>query len=477
MPDTQPQAAPRARTGAHPAPPEAARAQARNDPSSRLSRTALMARYRSVRAATEQLAAPLSPEDQMLQSMEDASPVRWHRAHTTWFFETFVLKPLVPGYRPVDAAYDYLFNSYYQAVGPQYPRPARGLVSRPGVAEITAYRGRVGAAIAALAESADDAIWAEAAPLIELGLHHEQQHQELIVTDLKHALSFNPLRPAIYAAPDWPAQAGVPAQGWTAHDGGLVECGHDTRDPEAGFAYDCEGPRHRQWLDPFALADRPVTNGEYLSFIADGGYTTPRWWHAEGWDRVTREGWQAPLYWWREGGRWHSYTLSGPRPVNPAEPVCHVSFFEAAAYAAWASEALGMAVRLPTEFELEHAARQHAVEGRFAGPEPGARALHPAPAGHGSSRGPDGTGSRTGGPQQLYGDVWEWTLSAYAPYPGYRPARGAIGEYNGKFMANQQVLRGGSVATPDGHMRPTYRNFFPAHARWQFSGIRLARTL
>lgn len=422
-----------------------------------------MSRYRSVRAATECLAAPLTPEDQMLQSMEDASPVRWHRAHTTWFFETFVLRPHDPGHAPVDPAYDYLFNSYYQAIGPQYPRPSRSLVSRPTVAEVGDYRAHVDAAIEAFAAGAGADAWQRAAPLIELGLHHEQQHQELMVTDLKHALSFNPLWPSVYAVPDWPADADPAPLCWTGFDGGIVAIGHDTHDPEAGFAYDCEGPHHHVLLQPFALADRPVTNADYLAFMEDGGYADPRWWHAEGWDCVCRNGWTAPLYWMPDGGRWQTYTLSGLMPVNRAEPVCHISFFEASAYAAWAAENLGSNIRLPTEFELEHASRHVPLTGRFAGDRPGMQALHPAPG--------------RGGPglNQIFGDVWEWTLSAYAPYPGFRPAAGAVGEYNGKFMANQYVLRGGSTATAEGHMRPTYRNFFPAQARWQYSGLRLAR--
>ncbi len=429
-------------------------------------RAALMARYRTVRDATEFFASHLTAEDQMLQSMEDASPTRWHRAHTTWFFETFVLKQMDPGYEPLDPVYDYLFNSYYQQVGPQYPRPNRGLVSRPTVAEVGGYRAHVDEAMARFAETAREETWAEAAPLIELGLHHEQQHQELAVTDLKHALSFNPVWPAIYPAPDWQG-AYAPALGWKSYEGGIVECGHGGSYGGGGFAYDCETPRHQVLLRDFALANRPVTNGEFMAFIEDGGYREVRWWHAEGWDMVRREGWQAPLYWINEDGGWTTYTLHGRMRVEPAEPACHISFFEAAAYAAWASDALGTDVRLPTEFELEHATAALPVEGHFAGEKPGARALQPAPSA-------DVSGD---GISQLYGDVWEWTLSAYAPYPGFKPEAGAIGEYNGKFMANQMVLRGGSVATAENHMRASYRNFFPTNARWQFSGLRLARDL
>ena len=439
-----------------------------------------MARFETVRAATQSLAAPLTPEDEMLQSMEDASPIRWHRAHTTWFFETFVLKPHDTSYTPIDPIYDYLFNSYYQAVGPQYPRPNRGLVSRPNVAEVTAYRAHVDTALASFAQSADDTTWAAIAPLIELGLHHEQQHQELMVTDLKHALSFNPMWPAIYPAPD-DMETTAPTLDWINFPGGITRCGHDFADEAASFAYDSEGPRHQVLLRDFALATRTVTNAEYLAFIDDGGYTDPRWWHAEGWDHVQSRGWQAPLYWMPDDTTqsWTVYTLHGRAPMNPHEPVCHISFFEAAAYAAWHNETQGGEtqgsetqhdVRLPTEFELEHAASGIETSGQYAGTRPGTQALHPRAASATAS-------ANASGLQQLFGTVWEWTQSAYLPYPGFKPAAGAIGEYNGKFMANQMVLRGGSVATAQDHMRVTYRNFFPAHARWQFSGLRLARDL
>lgn len=429
----------------------------------RLSREALLARYEQVRAATESLSAPLTPEDQMLQSMEDASPTRWHRAHTTWFFKTFVLKPHAPHYQPIDPIYDYLFNSYYQAVGPQYPRPNRGLVSRPSVEEIGIYRAHVDDALVSFAHATDAATWSTIAPLIELGLHHEQQHQELLVTDLKHALSFNPMWPAVYPAPEAPT-TDAPDLNWIDFPGGITLCGHSGDLEQDGFAYDCEGPRHQVLLRDFALASRTVTNAEYLEFIRDGGYTDPRWWHAEGWDRAQADQWQAPLYWMQEDNSlsWTTYTLHGRVAVEPHEPVCHISFFEAAAFAAWLSEQ-GSDVRLPTEFELEHAASGLSPEGNFAGTKPGTRTLHPQSA-------PNAEGL-----QQIFGDVWEWTQSAYTPYPGFKPVAGAIGEYNGKFMANQMVLRGGSVATAEKHMRATYRNFFPAHARWQFSGLRLAR--
>ncbi|MFI5001428.1 MAG: ergothioneine biosynthesis protein EgtB [Reyranellales bacterium] len=378
-------------------------------------------RLRAVRALTEQLAAPLSAEDQTVQSMPDASPTKWHLAHTTWFFETFVLRPHARGYRPFDPAYEYLFNSYYEAVGPRHPRPQRGMITRPGVKEILAYRRHVSDAMAELiGGGAGD--WE---PIVELGLHHEQQHQELLLMDAKHLLSLNPLRPA-YRAAVLP-KGGVGALAWRDFEGGMVEVGHDGQ----GFAFDNEGPRHRVWLEPFALASRPTNCGEYLAFIDDGGYRRPEFWLSAGWDCVNQRGWQAPLYWEQDGGGWRVFTLSGSRPLDPAQAVCHVSAFEAAAFAKWAGK------RLPREQEWEVAAA--AVQG--------------------------------------VGEVWEWTASPYVAYPGYREPPGAIGEYNGKFMANQMVLRGGCAATPSDHIRTTYRNFFPPDARWMFGGIRLAEDL
>lgn len=377
-------------------------------------------RFRSVRSRTEELAAPLSPEDQTVQSMPDASPTKWHLAHTTWFFETFVLRPL-SGYRVFDPRYEYLFNSYYEAVGPRHPRPQRGLITRPGVEEVLAYRRHVTTAMLDFLETGG-----AASELVELGLHHEQQHQELILMDIKHALSMNPLRPAYRSA-----RLGTPRApsvlSWREFEGGLVESGHGG----PGFAFDNEGPRHRTWLDAFALALRPVTCGEYLGFIEDGGYRRPEFWLSAGWECVNQRGWEAPLYWEKLDGVWHVFTLSGLERVDPGRPVCHVSAFEAAAYAKWAGK------RLPRETEWEIAAAN--LEG--------------------------------------VGEVWEWTASPYIAYPGYREPAGAIGEYNGKFMANQMVLRGGCSATPAGHVRPTYRNFFPPDARWMFGGIRLAEDL
>ncbi|MGC2856380.1 ergothioneine biosynthesis protein EgtB [Novispirillum sp. DQ9] len=424
-------------TGSRPSPPEAgARADA-------------LRRWRHVRRRSEELAAPLTPEDQGIQSMPDASPTKWHLGHTTWFFETLLLVPHAPGYRPFDTRFPLLFNSYYEALGPRHPRPQRGVLSRPAAAEVAAWRQRVDGAVADLIATADAATWAAVAPLLDLGLAHEEQHQELLLTDIKHALSLNPLAPAYDPALPVPEGTAPPLE-WIIHPGGLVDIGHAAG---AGFAYDNEEPRHRCWLEPFRLASRAVTCGEFLAFIDDGGYARPEFWHADGWDAGRLHGWGAPLYWHRQpGGGWTTFTLAGPRPVAEAEPVTHLSFYEAAAYAAWAG------ARLPTEAEWEAVAAGCPVAGTFA--TPGAP-LHPAPA----------AGGR---PAQMFGDVWEWTSSAYAPYPGFRPFAGVAAEYNGKFMVNQMVLRGGSCATPAGHVRASYRNFFPPSARWQFSGVRLA---
>jgi ergothioneine biosynthesis protein EgtB len=399
----------------------------------------LLDRFFSVRRQTEALAEPLSPEDQAVQSMPDASPTKWHLAHTTWFFETFLLKPQVADYRPFDPAYEYLFNSYYEAVGPRHPRPQRGMITRPGVEEILAYRRHVTEAMAELIGGGSNAT-----DLIELGLHHEQQHQELILMDIKHALSLNPLHP-VYAPERLPATTGAPVS-WLDFEGGLVETGHGGE----GFAFDNEGPRHRAWIDPFALATRLVTCSEYEAFITDGGYRRPEFWLSAGWDCVKQREWDAPLYWHEAG----IFTLGGLRPRRAEEPVCHVSFYEAAAYAKWAGK------RLPREAEWEIASADPALDGTLL--DDGL--LHPAPAaGEGLA--------------QMIGDVWEWTASPYVAYPGFREPAGAIGEYNGKFMANQMVLRGGCAATPRDHIRSTYRNFFPPDARWMFGGIRLAEDL
>ncbi len=413
-----------------------------------------LARYAEVRQRTEALAAPLSAEDQTVQSMPDVSPTKWHRAHTTWFFETFLLQPLLPGYRPFDPAYGFLFNSYYEAVGPRHPRPERGLLSRPGSAEIADYRRYVDDAMCALIERAARGTQPELDALLELGLHHEEQHQELILMDIKHVLSLNPLQPA-YAAAGMREIAPAPRLDWLPFAGGLCQIGH----AGPGFAFDNEGPRHKVWLEPFRLASRLATSGEYLAFIEDGGYRRAEFWLSEGWDLVQRQGWTAPLYWRREERQWTVFTLAGRRPVDPAEPVAHVSFYEADAFARWSGK------RLPTEAEWEVAAAEAdpSGEGPLLPSTPGApAALQPRPA----SSGP--------GLRQMIGDLWEWTASPYVAYPRFRPSAGAIGEYNGKFMSNQMVLRGGAAVTPAGHVRITYRNFFPPAARWCFGGIRLA---
>jgi ergothioneine biosynthesis protein EgtB len=412
-------------------------------------RDGLAARYAALRQATEALAAPLSAEDQTLQSMPDCSPTKWHRAHTSWFFETFLLSPFDPDYRVFDAAYGYLFNSYYETVGPRHPRPQRGLLSRPGVAEIARYRAHVDAAMARLIAGLGAASWHEVAPLVELGLQHEQQHQELILMDIKHALSLNPLQPA-YHAPAASPRSAAPALAWRAVAGGLRQIGHGG----AGFAFDNETPRHKVWLEPFRLASRLVTCGDYLDFIAAEGYRRPEFWLSDGWAAVAQQGWTAPLYWTREDRGWSIFTLAGRRALDPAEPVVHVSFYEADAFARWAGR------RLPTEAEWEVAAVEAgvALDGNLA--DHGR--YHPAPA------------AGAAGLQQMIGDAWEWTASPYVAYPGFRPAAGAVGEYNGKFMSNQMVLRGGAAVTPAGHVRASYRNFFPPASRWAFAGIRLA---
>ena len=409
-------------------------------------RASLAHRYAAIRDATEALAAPLSAEDQTVQSMPDVSPTKWHRAHTTWFFETFLLSPHLPGYQPFHPAYGYLFNSYYEAVGPRHPRPERGLLSRPGIAEIAGYRAHVDAAMGELlaADGSGDRV----AALVELGLHHEQQHQELLLMDIKHVLSLNPLQPAYHAAAT-PAPSDAPPLSWCEVAGGLRQIGHGG----AGFAFDNETPRHKVWLEPFRLASRLVTCGEYAEFIAAGGYRRPEFWLSDGWAAVQQQGRTAPLYWQPEQDGWTVFTLAGRRVVRPSEPVVHVSFYEADAFARWAGK------RLPTEAEWEVAAVEAGItlDGNLC--RPGAP-LHPEPA--------------AGALAQMVGDVWEWTASPYTAYPGFRPVAGAVGEYNGKFMSNQMVLRGGAAVTPAGHVRLTYRNFFPPASRWAFGGIRLA---
>ena len=417
-------------------------------PATTADRAAAATRYADIRCLTESLAAPLSPEDQGLQSMADASPAKWHRAHTTWFFETFVLTPYVAGYRPFDPAFAYLFNSYYETVGPRHPRPARGMISRPGAAEIGRYRAHVDDAMAAFFVSAADDVYCATADVVALGCHHEQQHQELLLMDILHAFSCNPMAPS-YRAPVRTAAVGnaTPLQ-WIVFPGGRHAIGHDGPD----FAFDNESPRHDVLLQPFALASRPATNGEWRAFMDDGGYRRADLWLADGWAKAVDEGWEAPLYWRRDGDRWRHFTLDGPADLDMAAPVCHVSHYEADAFARWSEK------RLPTEAEWEVAANQAAVDGNFLD----SGALRPCPADHSSQL------------QQMFGDVWEHTQSPYVAYPGFRPPAGAVGEYNGKFMINQMVLRGGACVTPQSHIRATYRNFFYPHMRWQFAGVRLA---
>jgi ergothioneine biosynthesis protein EgtB len=409
----------------------------------------LRAQYAAVRRFSHFLCEPLVTEDYVIQSMPDVSPAKWHLAHTTWFFETFVLKPGLPGYAPFEPLHEFLFNSYYNSVGKQFPRPHRGLLSRPTVEQVYQYRAHVDEHMLRLLDDTDRVESdGRMQQVIAIGLQHEQQHQELIVTDIKHVLSINPLHPVYRAAP-LAEHAAVPALRWHATEAGLYWIGHEGD----SFAYDNEGPRHQVYLQSFELASRLVTNAEYLEFMEDGGYSTPTLWLSKGWNWVQEEQRQFPLYWSQEEGAWYQHTLHGRVPLDLQEPVCHVSYFEADAYARWAGS------RLPREAEWEVAARDAAVEGNFVE----SQHLHPVPA-----RG-------THGLQQIYGDVWEWTQSPYTPYPGYAPGEGALGEYNGKFMCDQQVLRGGSCATSMTHIRLTYRNFFPADAQWQFTGIRLAR--
>lgn len=411
-------------------------------------RSAWLGRFQKVRALSEDLARDLHHEDQTVQSMPDASPTKWHLAHVSWFFETFVLVPHCPGYTVAHPQFAYLFNSYYEAAGARHARFARGLITRPTVDEVAAYRARVTDAMAELIASAGEAAFAAIAPLLEIGINHEQQHQELILMDILNLFAANPLRPAYRPRASVPAGR-APDLIFFDYPGGIFEIGQ----AGTGFAYDNEGPRHQVLLRPFRLASRAVTNGEWIAFMEDGGYGRPDLWLSDGWARVKAGDYSAPLYWEKTDAGWEAMTLCGQHPVDPAAPVVHVSYYEADAYARWAGR------RLPTEAEWEVAACQVPVAGTFLE----AGALRPLPAGPASSH-----------PAQLYGDVWEWTQSPYVAYPGYRPQPGALGEYNGKFMCSQMVLRGGCCATPDGHVRATYRNFFYPHQRWPFAGLRLA---
>jgi ergothioneine biosynthesis protein EgtB len=416
----------------------------------------LATRYQYVRSTTERLAEPLSAEDQVVQSMPDVSPTKWHRAHVTWFFETFLLTPHLEGYE-ADPTYGYLFNSYYEAVGERQPRPQRGLITRPSVAEVAQYRRKVDDGMRDLLAS-DTVEDPAVRDLVVLGLHHEQQHQELLLMDIKHVLSSTIVR-SPYRTGEPTVTADNPAWSWIDFDGGIVELGY----AGDGFHFDNERPVHETLIRPYRLADRPVTVGDWLMFMEDGGYRRPELWLSDGWHHSTAEGWNAPSYWrTADDGSWLIYTLDGERPLNPAEPVVHVSYYEADAYARWAG------ARLATEAEWEVAARPLPIDGNLLP----ADHLHPMPVGSTNpAEEPDGSAVRL---RQMYGDVWEWTSSPYIGYPGFKPAAGAVGEYNGKFMIDQQVLRGGCAVTPDGHVRSSYRNFFPAHARWQFGGLRLA---
>lgn len=392
--------------------------------------------FTQVRAQTLALAAPLSAEDQCIQSMPDASPTKWHLAHTSWFFEAVVLQPHAAGYVPFDSRFFHLFNSYYESLGPRHPRPQRGLLTRPSLAEIHLYRDHVNDAMRSFMAQADASVWEVAAPLIALGLNHEQQHQELILTDILHALSSNPLLPAYQTADAAGLRLSTasPALRWLDLPGGVTQVGHEG----AGFSFDNETPRHAVLLQPYQIADRLVSCGDYALFMADGGYERPAFWLSDGWAAVQSQGWKSPAYWMAPGdprapsAHWQVFDLHGVQPLDAAAPVAHLSFFEAAAYAEWAG------ARLPTEFEWEAACGAPGIK-------------------------------------QMTGQVWQWTRSSYEPYPGFRPLSGAVSEYNGKFMVGQQVLRGGSRATPAGHVRASYRNFFPPAARWQFSGLRLAK--
>jgi len=413
--------------------------------------TRLIEQFRSVREFTTHLCRTLETEDYVVQSMPDVSPTKWHLAHTTWFFETFVLKVWAEQYRSSNEEYAYLFNSYYNAAGEMHRRDLRGLISRPTVTETHEYREAIDKAVPKLIRDADEDLLEKMEPVLILGAHHEQQHQELLLTDIKHVFAQNPLYPVFRPRPLMTKAVAVQPQRFLVFDEAIVPIGHKG----TGFSYDNEGPHHRALIPAFSLSNRLVTNGEYLEFIKADGYGRPEFWLSLGWNTVNEQGWRAPLYWIQRDDAWWNFTLAGLRPVVESEPVTHLSYFEADAYATWAG------ARLPTEFEWEHAASHVSTDGNFVESEQ----FHPTPA---SAQDRDGL-------QQMFGDVWEWTRSAYLPYPGYRAGPGALGEYNGKFMCNQMVLRGGSCATSRNHIRPTYRNFFQPEKRWQFTGIRLAR--
>jgi ergothioneine biosynthesis protein EgtB len=424
------------------------RSQSQSSPAGKI-----LARFHEVRNFSAKLAENLAPEDCVVQSMPEVSPTKWHLAHTTWFFETFILKKYVSGYRDAVPEYAYLFNSYYNAAGAMHRRDLRGLISRPTVEQTKKYRTSVDADIDELVANADEKLSHELEQLVTLGIHHEQQHQELLITDIKHVFAQNPLFP-IFRARKIDNNASPAGTKFVEFDEATIDIGHDGN----GFCYDNELPRHRALVLPFALANRLVTNGEYLEFINDNGYARSEFWLSLGWQTVNEQSWRAPLYWFERDGEWWNFTLSGLRKVDPREPITHLSYFEADAYANWAG------ARLPTEFEWERAAAKIDIDGNFVESE----RFHPTAL----SELP-----RDGQLAQMFGDVWEWTRSSYSPYPGYRAEAGALGEYNGKFMCNQYVLRGGSCATSRTHIRKTYRNFFQPDKRWQFTGLRLARDL
>ncbi|PLS18676.1 ergothioneine biosynthesis protein EgtB [Bacillus sp. M6-12] len=418
---------------------------------STLIKDSLVSRYKGVRLFTEQIVQPLVVEDFIIQANADSSPPKWHIAHTTWFFERFILKEYKKDYQELNPYFDYLFNSYYETIGPFHPRHKRGVLARPSVEEVFTYRKYVDENIVQLLENSSDNVIEEIKGLIEIGMQHEQQHQELLITDIKYNFSQNPLYP-VYSPMKQSKNEQKPML-FIKFKGGLMEIGHSGED----FSFDNERPRHKIWLEPFTLANRPVTNLEYLLFMEDGGYKKPQFWLSDGWAAVKKFGWESPLYWRQENKQWTQFTLSGEKLLNLDEPVCHVSFYEANAYARWAGK------RLPTEAEWEVAAESVVTQGNFAENQ----YYHPVSAALEEQE----------ALFKMFGDVWEWTSSAYAPYPGSKPLEGALGEYNAKFMCNQMVLRGGSCATPSSHIRTTYRNFFQPEKRWQFTGIRLAEDL
>jgi ergothioneine biosynthesis protein EgtB len=419
----------------------------------RASKSGLAQQYHLVRHFSEKLCETLEAEDYVIQTMPETSPTKWHLAHTSWFFETFLLKPFLPDYQSAHPQYGFLFNSYYNAAGPFYSRPHRGLLSRPTVREVFHFRTDIDILVSDLIESADDQLLAKLEPILTLGLNHEQQHQELMLTDIKHVFWQNPLRPA-FRKREQSGASPAPAIQWLNFKEGLYWLGYEG----SGFSYDNEGPRHRVFVPSFSLASRLVTNADYLAFIEDGGYRRSELWLSLGWNAVRERGWDSPLYWEKREGKWFTMTLAGMTHLNPDEPVCHVSLFEADAYARW------FGTRLATEEEWEIASSELSVKGNFAESE----LFHVSVVNALVS---------SSQPAQMFGDVWEWTRSSYSPYPGYSAVAGALGEYNGKFMCNQYVLRGGSCATSQSHIRRTYRNFFPPDAKWQFAGIRLAKDI